>query len=175
MSKTKQWLLFYFGTAFQCDSPILEALDYALPPSSRDIWKRLSNDCSVQNLIDHLNSIPGWTNGKRGSNSDSRVIFPTGSSSNWFAFSGQLELDWSSKNCNYLYEYHLRNPNYFSLLMFDKNDNLHSLRILHNQHNNRWYAHHVAHFDKEELLNLKTLKDQLLFSNSKLYELIKLD
>lgn len=175
MSKTKQWLLFYFGTAFQCDSLILEALDLAIPPSSRDIWQRLSNDCSVQNLMNHFHfrSIPGWAIDKSQTDSESVVISPIGSSRHGLFLSGQLELSWPSGSSKYLYEHHLKDPNYFSWSLFDKKDNLHALNIIHQSPSNRSVL--VAHFNKEKLLNLKTLRDQLLFANSKLYELVKLD
>ncbi len=168
-----QNLLILLGGPLQCDSSILEAIYYSLPPCSRDIWRRLSDDCSFQKLINHLRSIPGWKSYQRGYSNETLEVFKIGSPCNEHAFPGQLELDWSNPNNNHLYEQHSGDPNYFSHLIFDKSDNLFSLSIIHRGHDNRCLP--VADFNREMLLNLKTLKEQLLFANFKLYELLKIN
>lgn len=60
-----QWVVFFFGIALNCDSPILEALYFVIyRPTSRDVWSRLPDGCTFETLLqefhDIINSTPHW-------------------------------------------------------------------------------------------------------------------
>ncbi len=60
-----QWVIIFLRLALNCDFPILEALHFVIYlPTTRDIWSRLSDQCTFDTLFkefhDILNSVPNW-------------------------------------------------------------------------------------------------------------------
>ncbi len=170
-------LLVYFGSALQCDATILEALFYAMPPTVRHILERLPNECLEADLVEHFEAFKsGWSHRNwKNFNRTLQIfsIYPPTSRPHDTAFAGELTIQlWSFGPYMYVYEHHLKDPKFYTILVIDKKANSHSLRIVHLPVEGNLLT--VAVF-KEELMNLKTLKERLLFANEKLYELIKID
>ncbi len=169
MSKTTKWLVCFFGSLFQCDSAILESLHYAMPPTARDIFQRLPDQCSIFDLAGQLENIHGW---RRTSNygNDSHIFYPINSPHSRFPTAGQLEIHFG--RTIYFWQHHVDDPKRFICLTFNQAGQFD--QVYHRTGFNLFDSLELA--ENQKLIfarHSKSLRDLLLFADYQLSNVSK--